>query len=254
VLLSDQTTAEVLKNNVIPCWEMVREVPKVTIDFGDRKLERTLVGNTVMYLCSTEGTVVDFWPGVYLPEHFLPQLNAALGMLQATSGRPSIEQLQRWHSRAAAGASASRVDVSYGKMVVEAPILRAMDLKPDAAKLHVDAQEDAKVAEPLRTLGDDVNELSKIPADASAVRASYETKEERLSPEELGRRAVLRDSANNMKNLRPALHKLMAGWKTVQTPQNLMRPVFKYLLHVPIDDPYLGLADAKLRGTQTPEK
>src|SRR5688572_9577849 len=102
---------------------MVRDVPKVTIDIGDRKLQRTVMGNTVLYLCTSEGTVVDFWPGVYLPEHFLPELKSALQMLRVTSGAPTVGQLQRWHARSAAD-SGKKMEISRSKREIEAPILK----------------------------------------------------------------------------------------------------------------------------------
>ena len=69
-----------LQDRYVLCWQSVRDVPKVTIDFGGGKvLERTLKGNTAFYLCRPDGRVVDILPGVYTPEDFLSELGRTGG-------------------------------------------------------------------------------------------------------------------------------------------------------------------------------
>jgi hypothetical protein len=78
VLLSDEKVKKLLTEEVVPVWESVRAAPKITIDFGGgKKLERTLKGNTVIYLCTPDGKVIDAFPGVYTPEDFLTQIKPA---------------------------------------------------------------------------------------------------------------------------------------------------------------------------------
>src|SRR5260370_25733465 len=86
VLLSDPDVIRFVNENFIPCWQMVRPVPQITIEFGDgRKLKRTLGGNTVIEICLPDGRVVDAFPGLYTPEDFLseagptPELGRKLG-------------------------------------------------------------------------------------------------------------------------------------------------------------------------------
>jgi hypothetical protein len=51
-------------------------VPKVTIDFGDgRRLERTLTGNSIHYILTPDGEVVEALPGLYGPKAFLRKIN-----------------------------------------------------------------------------------------------------------------------------------------------------------------------------------
>ena len=46
MLLSDPDVIRFVNENFVACWQMVRPVPQVTIDFGDgRRLRRTLGGN-----------------------------------------------------------------------------------------------------------------------------------------------------------------------------------------------------------------
>lgn len=67
--------AKLLRDRYILYWESVRDVPKVTVDFGDgRKLERTLTGNSIHYILDSSGRPIDAIPGLYGPQAFLRQL------------------------------------------------------------------------------------------------------------------------------------------------------------------------------------
>lgn len=80
--------------NFSPAWEMVREVPTVTIDFGGgRTLKRTVNGNVATYVCAPDGRVVDILPGLSTPEAFLQDLKTALALAK----RPA-EDVRAWHA------------------------------------------------------------------------------------------------------------------------------------------------------------
>jgi hypothetical protein len=67
-----------LRNNWILHWDSIRPVPKITIDFGDgRKLETTITGNSLHYLLTSNGDVVDVLPGLWGPREFLEGLRGA---------------------------------------------------------------------------------------------------------------------------------------------------------------------------------
>jgi len=64
-----------LREKLILYWESERPVPRVTVDFGDgRKLERTLTGNSIHYILSSDGRLIDALPGLYGPGAFLGSL------------------------------------------------------------------------------------------------------------------------------------------------------------------------------------
>lgn len=78
-LYANEEISKFLRENYILHWKSVRPVPKVTIDFGDgRKLERTLTGNSIHYVLTPDGDVVDALPGLYGPQAFLTKINEAL--------------------------------------------------------------------------------------------------------------------------------------------------------------------------------
>ena len=75
-LYANADISSYLREHFILHWKSVRPVPKVTIDFGDgRRLERTLTGNSIHYILTPEGEVVDALPGLYGPKAFLEQIS-----------------------------------------------------------------------------------------------------------------------------------------------------------------------------------
>ncbi|MCE9590070.1 MAG: hypothetical protein K8S99_06055 [Planctomycetes bacterium] len=79
VLYSNTALADYLRNNFVLHWESLRPVPQITIDFGDgRKIERTITGNSIHYVMTADGRVIDALPGVYGPKAFRQRLEAAL--------------------------------------------------------------------------------------------------------------------------------------------------------------------------------
>jgi hypothetical protein len=106
VLFSSEPIAAFINTHFEPCWESVRPVPLVTIDFGNgSKLTRTLNGNIATYVCSPDGRVLDILPGVYTPDAYLRQLEQ-LALLsryaQARTSDESAQRLKEYHQRQAA--------------------------------------------------------------------------------------------------------------------------------------------------------
>ena len=90
VLYPNAAVGKTLRENYILHWQSHRPVPKLTIDFGDgRKIERTITGNSVHYILTPDGRVVDVIPGLYGPGAFLRALNNA-GQLAKTTDQPNF--------------------------------------------------------------------------------------------------------------------------------------------------------------------
>jgi hypothetical protein len=232
VLLSDPEVAAFLKAEVIPAWQTVRDVPKLTVDFGNgKKITRTLAGNTAMLLCTADGKVLDAFPGVYTPADFLKELKAAI----AATKEPNATLA--WHLREASAAPVPRRALAFtgAKAVVEAPLLMALNMKetpqPYSSELTADGAK-GMFDRYARMLVD----LSKSPMKRQDVLARMGLNPN-ASPEEI----VARDSQNNVRAVRPAVHLWMATLDHLPTPEEGKQVMFKQLLHIPIDDPYLGL-------------
>jgi len=140
LLYPDPQINQVLRNDFVLHWQSVRPVPKVTIDFGGgRRIERTLTGNSVHVVLDMHGRAADALPGLMSREVFLDQLVQARHLARARPG-----ELAMLHRRAASAAppqaavsravAASRIAAT--KHVVEAPLLRAveLDLAADTAQ------------------------------------------------------------------------------------------------------------------------
>ena len=82
-LYPNERISELLRQEFVLHWESVRPVPVVTIDFGDgRTLQRTLTGNSIHYVLSPAGEVLDALPGLYGPTTFYLQLVEAAQLAQ----------------------------------------------------------------------------------------------------------------------------------------------------------------------------
>lgn len=78
LLYSNSEISKTLRENYVLHWKSVRPAPKVTIDFGDgRKIERTLTGNSIHYILSDDGKIIDALPGLYSPTEFLKYITNA---------------------------------------------------------------------------------------------------------------------------------------------------------------------------------
>jgi hypothetical protein len=101
VLYANKTVADVLRERFILHWKSVRPAPRVTIDYGDgRKLERTLTGNSIHYILSPDGNVIDALPGLYGPQAFLNGLSNAETVNKQIAGQNEINRTQiisRYH-------------------------------------------------------------------------------------------------------------------------------------------------------------
>lgn len=78
LLYSNAEISKTLRDGYVLHWKSVRPAPKVTIDFGDgRKIERTLTGNSIHYILSDDGEIIDALPGLYSPTEFLRYVSGA---------------------------------------------------------------------------------------------------------------------------------------------------------------------------------
>ncbi len=92
-LYANSEISRALRENYVLHWKSVRPVPKVTIDFGDgRKLERTLTGNSIHYILTPDGEVVDALPGLYGPKAFLQKIGEGASLARRVT---SMEPTQR---------------------------------------------------------------------------------------------------------------------------------------------------------------
>ena len=270
MLLSDKTTAATIDENFVATWKEVRPVPKVTIDFGNgKKMERTLVGNTVMYVSLPDGTVVDAFPGVYTPGDFnrlvVPALKAAKDAMALLPGKRA-KFLAKWHkaeldqllSNELTRTTTSKAFVesplldsigmvalqptTLSKSGVEAPILKASRLEARTPEVKQTTSRSA-----FDTYASRIEDVSKKPASIDQLKARLRLPKD-ADPKTLAARVLDMDSNVNVTRVHPAVHILLSEPEK-KTADDLCAPLYKQLLHVDIDDPYLGLRDFSMPGT-----
>ena len=95
VLYSNPEVARYLSENFILHWKSVRPAPRVTIDYGDgRRVERTITGNSIHYILSSDGKIIDALPGLYGATRFLRQLKQSEAVARQLAGKSAQVQAQ----------------------------------------------------------------------------------------------------------------------------------------------------------------
>jgi hypothetical protein len=114
-LYPDAAVAELLRERFILHWSSERDVPRVTVDFGDgRTLASTVTGNSAHYILDADGRPLDVLPGLYSPQVFRNELTSALAMfgrIKGTVGRDRDAAVLAYHQAAAQAAAARWNDV-----------------------------------------------------------------------------------------------------------------------------------------------
>jgi hypothetical protein len=109
VLYANNEVARHLRDHFILHWQSVRPVPIITIDFGDgRIIRRTITGNSIHYVLTADGQVVDGIPGLYGAKAFLRELGEAEA--EITGAGASRSSLVQWHSD-----QAGRISEAFSK-------------------------------------------------------------------------------------------------------------------------------------------
>lgn len=304
-MLSDPDTAKLLNTQFVPCWDMVRPVPQVTIDFGNGKvLKRTLAGNTVISICASDGKVLDAYPGVYTPAAFKAQIGDTLGLFRKLAETPPdpaarATVLTAWHrERFLTGVRAEGRRTTLSKAFVESPLLDALGLRPITAMAFgepslaavapavtepgmstatsktvlqsaatIGAQPPLQAVRASETPPSGVDPLTDPKGAFGLFSARLEDASKRAAtvrqlrgaapgrplpektPEQIGKEAVEADSLVNLRTIRPAVHLWFMANGTAPEVGMVRDAMYRDLLHVPIDDPYLGLMDALVPGS-----
>lgn len=95
-LYPDARVAKLLRDEFVLLWTSERDVPRVTIDYGDgRQLLGTVTGNSMHVVLDADGRVLDALPGLYIPEVFVRELTATLQLARSLTGATAEERKDR---------------------------------------------------------------------------------------------------------------------------------------------------------------
>lgn len=191
-------------------WQELRPVPKVSIDFGDgRVLERTLKGNIATWFLTPEGEALDVVTGLVNVPSYAGRLSAAL-QLSHEVARAEGGGAQRWSTVR----EHHRVRLSLLELTNSLPLIEWSA-----------APADFPVA------------VSKMRLEGPILEALSPP-----SPEVILQGTMARDAELSRTLRDPVVHRLFATSATFPDVQEVTRVLYKDLLHVDLDDPWLGLA------------
>ena len=216
MLFSSAEVVKQINDNFEPVWESVHPVPIVTVDFGNgKKVTRTLNGNIATYLCTSEGNVLDVIPGLYTPDAYRERLGQ-FELLHRYVLKPTlnsaIERLKDYHARQSTALKEKR---------------RMCWSRPPGLKAS-----DRRLVKPSRR---NTAPLSTRNEPASTAKLNIKADETVLWS------ALVDDTKLNETIRRQQIHQKIADVGPVK-PHQLVKWIYKEVLHADLDDPYLGLS------------
>ena len=269
-LYANAEISALLRERFVLHWESIRPVPTVTIDFGDgRKLVQTVTGNSVHYVLTPQGALIDALPGLFGPTRFLSLLKQADATAQQlASASPDQHQnvLQSYHQ-----ACLDRIAHDWNKDLQlialrkgHGQIVRQLRDAEQCPTL-VDAVSSADLE--TRTTDEGWKELAALHiTDAALDQSSLnliraENPEATPKAEKAGLRAmskgpvetpllhmlrglrqtIAEDSIRNEYLLHRTIHEWCVAGQTPPTLPELNEKVYTELFLTPSSDPWLGL-------------
>ncbi len=229
MLFSNQEIANFINDNFEPCWKSVRDVPTVSIDFGNgKKLKRTLHGNIATFVCHQDGKVIDVLPSVYDPAAYKKQLEdlKLASEFVLDRGHLSESKLLEYH----------RVRAEIIKTGKEFSIQRKEVARSTISGVEKSMKIVLSPVERLRYRGS-FNVASRANAKSSEVET---TKSAKIAETLNGRLAV--DTRINETQRRQQIHDYILQ-KGLTTPDEMHKWLYREVLHADLDDPYMGLRD-----------
>ncbi len=243
-LFKEPEFKNLVTNDMVPAWEMVREVPKITVDLGDgKKVVRTVRGNAVMYVCNTDGKVVDAYPGVYTGEDFYPAIQESIKMTKKSS-----EEINAWH--VANGRRVRSMKATLSKGAAEGPVLNLAGARRNPGEKGKEiTSTDLQRAIFLQSAANiEDSSLTPMTANQVAMTATGQPIGDK-TPEQMGKEILKADSRQNITQMRGVIHLWLASEKALPTPKQARDTVLETILKIPYKDPYFGLKDIAVPGT-----
>jgi hypothetical protein len=240
----------ILRSDFVLHWESVRPAPRITVDFGDgRKLERTITGNSIHYVLTPDGQPIEAIPGLYGPDAFRAQLQAAKSLATeyaatAIAERPAF--LRKYHQQRLTSAVrqwsidlARTGGASSAGPVIPADLEKRTTPERWTAIAHL-RYADARLDEESRKL---IRAKNPNAVDAGRITVSKAAVEDPLlrAMSEF-ERSMAEDTVRNEYQLHTRLHQWFAEAAVeVADVRRLNNRVYGELFLMPNSDPWLGL-------------
>ena len=276
MLFSNDQVALFINRNFEATWEMVREVPIIRIDFGHGNvLTRTLHGNILTSVCTAEGKTLDALPGIYNPQGYLDQLDQFRLLAQNFLKVPADAREQwvrQYHVNAVAAIQGKQPRAQFIETKPVGPIPKSRIERPTELMLAMQRAAAIKAALPpppvvppiaRLPIGKGIVEFPTqnllaqgrygqpgplgLPPNGPPIQVAPVLVETPVAPpltgnpdELAGWKALAEDTQLNETTRRRQIHELLAKEGLV-LPAQILKPIYKDVLHADLDDPYLGL-------------
>lgn len=261
-LYANAEVSRLLRDSFVLHWSPEREVPKITIDYGDgRVVRRTIAGNSAHYVLDERGRPIDVLPGLYGPQAFVEGLREAAGLAETLRGASDADRRaalvsyhdRRWKqnasraSRLAASIPGATIlaaeQFAVGKAATETPLIRSIDLDPaviagnfpmlrlQAERMAVAARLDDRSRALIARL-EPYDWSGNRAADLDALIAGFE-------------RLMSIDTAVNEYVLRPLISKRFVDQASADLGFDALNDwIYATLFRTPASDPWLGMSAA----------
>ena len=267
MLLSQPDLAAWMSDTFECAWETVRDVPRVSFDFGEgRVVRRTLHGNVVTWICDGEGRALDALAGLYDAKTYRARLEQAAllatYLAKRTDETAHASAFHEYHARQAERTAAGGNPLVVGtapsnaisKDVMESRTeLAIVDPDPivwlnvgDKVALEMPIKRALRAGSQTVTANQAPPALSKRVVEHPAERA-VALDEPRPSGEKLDAKGVrvdlgllAQDTALGETRFRPLIHAVLAETGSVAYAE-ITKRVYRDVLRVDLDDPWLGL-------------
>lgn len=272
VLYPDARVGEILSERFVLHWESVRPAPRITIDYGDgRKIETTITGNSIHYVLTPEGSVVDALPGLWTPQAFADALETAeaeaLRLAGVSSSEFTVSAREFWdqaiqsidEKRLALGVdqapqedganfapgklapvAAAAAMAAASKGVMELPMLGALSRFNQANREAGEAVRWAELAGAMAR--------REVVMDTQLLRAMLA--QGPSDPNDSGitrwnlHQTMLMDSLRNELDLRRQILRMLAMYPELSADlQQLNSVIYRAIFLTPDSDPWLGLRE-----------
>lgn len=257
VLYPDPAIARALHDRFVLHWQSVHDVPKIVIDFGGgRKIVRTITGNSLHYVMTADGDIVEVMPGVVGPAAFaswLEDARAVAAEIVATAPDARAARIaahfEDVYERGIAAWQASLARHGFD-VARDLDALAAATTEPVLAILARDSL--VELSPEARAL---IGPMMKVPRTGAWARRAMPlaiTKSAVESPilRQLGglEASLAEDQVKNLLDLRTRVAQIAATLS--QRPrvqpaaglERLTQVIYAEAFLTPLDDPWMGLA------------
>jgi hypothetical protein len=248
VLYPDPAVGALLRERFVLHWSSEREVPLMTIDFGDgRRLRRTVTGNSAHYVLDAEGRVIDVIPGLLSPHAFVERLEWALQLPDASAHAARAGAIGlRWQNELERSGVSPRA-LARGKSSAERAVMIAVSKAAIEAPLLIPPAELARLTneegwDRLVRLEPPV-ELSRATLERIQIENPALDATKHAAMVEKLKQSLARDTVQNEYRLHRRIHEYLAGRAVRPGFEEMNGWVYSELFATPASDPWLGLFD-----------